>query len=94
LVIMKEFSGKGSKTPRGSLRSLRDSLPVLMMVVVTFKFSSPSKSTLGVEVLTDKLGAAETATAEATRVVREAQREKENIVVQAAKTVEKAPIKP
>jgi len=27
-------------------------------------------------------------------VVREAQREKENIVVQAAKTVEKAPIKP
>jgi len=65
-----------------------------MMVVVTFKFSSPSTLTLGVEVLTDKLGAAETATTEATRVVREAQRERENIVVQVAKAVEKAPIKP
>jgi len=49
---------------------------------------------LGVEVLTDKLGAAEIATAEATRVVREAWREKENIVVQVAKAVdEKGPIK-
>jgi len=64
------------------------------MVVVTFKFSSPSTLTLRVEVLTDKLGAAETATAEATRVVREARREKENIVVQVAKAVdEKGPIK-
>jgi len=52
-----------------------------MTVVMTFKFSSPSTLTLGVEVLTDKLGAAETATAEATRVVREARREKWNIVV-------------
>ena len=51
------------------------------MVVVTFKFSKPSTLTLGVEVLTDKLGEAETATAEAMRVVREARREKENIVV-------------
>jgi len=67
---------------------------VLVMVVVTFKFSSPSTLTLGVEVLTDKLGAAETTTAEATRVVREAQREKENIVVRVAKAVEKALIKP
>ena len=91
---MKVFSGKGFKTPRGSLNSLRDSLPVLMMVVVIFKFSSPSTLTLGVEALTDKLGVAETATAEAMRVMREAQREKENIVVQVAKVVEKAPIKP
>jgi len=65
-----------------------------MMVVVTFKFSSPSTLSLGVEVLTDKPGAAETATAEAMRVVREAQREKENIVVRVAKAVEGAPIKP
>jgi len=66
-----------------------------MMVVVTLKFSKPSSSlTLGVEVLTDKLGAAETATAKATKVVREARREKENIVVQVVKAVEKAPIKP
>jgi len=66
-----------------------------MMVVVTFKFSTPSTLTLGVEVLTDKPVPAETATAEAMRVVREARREKENIVVQVAKAVdEKAPIKP
>jgi len=66
-----------------------------MMVVVTFKFSSPSTLTLGVEILTDKLGAAETATAEAMKVAREARREKGNIVMQVAKAVdEKAPIKP
>ena len=44
--------------------------------------------------MTDKLGAAETATAETMRVVREAQREKENILVRVAKAVEGAPIKP
>jgi len=65
-----------------------------MMVVVTFKLPSPSTLTLGIEVLTDKLRAAETVTAEATRAVREAQREKWNIVVQVAKAVEKARIKP
>ena len=66
-----------------------------MMVVVTFKFSSPSTLTLGVEILTDKLGAAETVTAEAMKVAREARREKGNIVMQVAKAVdEKAPIKP
>jgi len=37
------------------------------LVVVTFKFSSPSTLTLGVETLTDKLGVAETATVEVTR---------------------------
>ena len=41
--------------------------------------------------MTDKLGAAETATADAMRMVRETQREKENIVVQVVKAVEKAP---
>ena len=65
-----------------------------MTVVVTFKFTSPLTLTLGAEALTDKLGAAKTATAEATRVVREAQREKEDIVIQVAKAVEKAPIRP
>jgi len=66
-----------------------------MTVVVTFKFSSPSTLTLGVEVLTDKLGAAETVTAEAMKVAREARREKRNILMQVPKAVdEKAPIKP
>ena len=65
-----------------------------MMVAVTFKFSTPSTLKLGVEVLTDKLGVAETATAEAMRVVRETRREKENIMVQVAKAVEKGPIEP
>ena len=55
------------------------------MVVVIFRFSSPSTSRLGVEILRDKLGAAETATAEATRATREARREEESIEI---KTVE------
>ena len=79
-VIVKVFSGKVFKTPRGSLRSLRDSSPVLVTVVMTFRFSSPLTSTLGVEVLRLRLGTAETETAEAVRTTREAQREKENII--------------
>jgi len=64
------------------------------MVVVTFKFSNPSTLTLGVEVLMVKLGVAETATADAMRMAREARREEGNIVVQVAKVVdEKTPIK-
>ena len=94
-VMLKEFSGKEFKTPRGSLRSLRVSSPVLMTVVVTFKFSNPSTLTLEVEVLTVKPGAAETATAEATRATREAWREEENIVMKAVKAVdETTPMRP
>ena len=78
--MSKEFPGKGFKTLRGSLRSLRVSLPVLVTVAVTFKFSNPSTLTLGIEVLTAKLWSAETAIAEATMVTREARREEENIV--------------
>lgn len=57
-----------------------------MIVVVTFKLSNPSTSKLEVEVLTVTLGtpgmvgAAEIATAEAMRVMREARGEEENIV--------------
>jgi len=69
--MVNEFSGKESKTPRGSLRSLRVPSPVLIMVVVTFRFSTPSTLALGVEVLTVKPGAAETTTAEAARTSRE-----------------------
>ena len=75
--MVKEFSGKGLKTPRGSLRSLRVWSPVLVTVVVTFKFFNPSTLVLGVEVLRVKPGAAETATAEAMRATRE----EESIVV-------------
>jgi len=74
-VMLKVFSGKESKTPRGSLRSLRVSSPVLVMVVVTLKFSNPYTSGLEVEVQTVKPGVAETATAEATRAMREERRE-------------------
>ena len=88
--MVKEFSGNGFKTPRGSLRSLRVSSPVLVTVVVTFKFSNPSTLTVGVEVLSVKPGAAETATAEATRATREARREEENIVVTVVKVIDEA----
>ena len=76
-MIVKVFSGKEFKAPRGSLRSFRVLPPVLVTVVVTFKFSSPLTWTLGIDVLTVKPGAAEmaaaeTATAEATKAIREA----------------------
>ena len=73
-VILKLFSGKASKTPRGSLRSLRAASPVLVIVAVTFKFSNPSTLTVGADVLTVKLWAAETVTVEEARATREARR--------------------
>jgi len=48
LVTVKESSGKGSKTPRGSLRNLRVSPPVLITVAVTLRLSNPPTSTLWV----------------------------------------------
>ena len=55
--------GKGSKTPQGSLRSLRVSSPVLVMVVVIFNSSSllTLTLTLGIEVSTVNLGGWESA---------------------------------
>ena len=88
--MVKEFSGKESKTPRGSLRSLRVSSPVLVMVVVTFRFSNPSTLALGVEILRDKLGAAETTAVEAMRATSEARREEENIAMKIAEVVGEA----
>ena len=41
-VMRKVFSGKVFKIPWGSLRGLRVSSPVSVMVAVTFKFSNPS----------------------------------------------------
>lgn len=58
------------------------------MVVVTFKFSNPSTSMLGVEALRVRPGVAETTTAETTKAKREAQREDESIVVKEVKVVE------
>ena len=52
-----------------------------MTVAVTFKFSNPLTLTLGVEILTAKLGSAETAITEATTAMREARREEESIVM-------------
>ena len=45
------------------------------MVAVTFRFPNPSMLTLGTEVLTVKLGAAEMAITETTRTAREAREE-------------------
>ena len=88
LVTLKLFSGKVFKTPRGSLRSLRVPSPVLVMVIVTFRFSNPLTLTSGVEVLRVRLGAAETEAAVAMRATKEANMEEENIVVRAVKAVE------
>ena len=60
------------------------------MVVVTFRFSNPSTSALGIEVLRVKPGAAATATPEATRATREARREEENIVTKTVEVVDEA----
>ena len=85
-MIVKVFSGNEFKAPRGSLRSLRVSSPVLVMVVMTLKFSNPSTLTSGVEALIVRLGVAETTAAKATTVKTEVQREEENIVVKAVGT--------
>ena len=87
-MILNVSSGKVFKTPRGSLRSLRVWSPVLVTVVVTFKFSNPSTLALEVEVLTVNPGPAETATAEATRATREARREEENISVKVLEVID------
>ena len=57
------------------------------MVVVTFRFSNPLISTLGVEALRVRLGVAETDAADATRATRETHREEANIVVVAVVVV-------
>jgi len=91
--MVKVFSGKGFKAPRGSLRSLSISSPLLVMVVVTFKFSNPSTLTLGVEALRVRLGAAVTTTAEATKAKMETERDEEYISVEAAEAVETVGLK-
>ena len=93
-AMVKEFSGKESRTPRGSLRSLRVSSPVLMIVVVT-SGSNPSTLTLGVEVLRVKLGVAETGTAEAARTRSEARMGEKSIVAKVVTVAGGAtPLKP
>ena len=62
-VMLKELAGNESRTPRGSLRSLRVSSPVLTTVTVTLRFSNPSALRLEVDVLTVKLGVVEIADA-------------------------------
>jgi hypothetical protein len=86
--MLKVFSGKESKTPRGSLRRLSVWLPVLITIVVTIKFPNPSTLTWGVEVLMVKLGEAETAKAKATRTMREARRKEKRIVRKAVEAVD------
>ena len=93
--MLKVFSGKVLKTPRGSLRSLRIWSPVFVTVAVTFKFPNPSTLSLGVDVLTVKPGAADTTIAEATKATREARKEEENIAVSVLEAIDEAtPMRP
>ena len=79
-VTVNEFSGRESKIPRGSLRSLRISSSVLMIVVVISRFSNPSTLALGVEILRVRLGVVETA-----RATREAQNREKSIATKLVK---------
>ena len=73
---------------------------MLTIVVVTFKFSDPSTSVLGVEVLMVMLGppgtagAAEVVAAETTRAMREARRKEESIVKIVMTVEETIPMEP
>ena len=62
------------------------------MVTTTFKFWTPSTSTLGVEVLMVKLGAALTAMAEGTKKTR-AVRKEESMVMWAVKAAGEATVR-
>ena len=86
VVIAKVFAGRECKALRGSLRSLRVSSPVLVRVVTTFRFSTPSTAS-GPETLSERPGVADTATAEAARASRAARRELENIAHGASGTL-------
>jgi len=54
--MLKLSSGNVSNTLRGSWRSFKVSSPVLVMVVVTFKFFDPSTLALDTDALTVKPG--------------------------------------
>ena len=95
-VMVNESSGVESKTPRGSLRSLSSLLPLLpiWMVITPGTLTLTSRPTVSCSP-TVAAGAAQTATADATRATREARREEENIAVKGVKVVEEAtPMKP
>ena len=81
--------GGGAQDPT---RSFRDSSPVLMTVVMTFKFCTPSTSTLEVEALMVKLGAALAAKAEVMRTTRVARRG-ESIAMWAVKAAGKTTVR-
>jgi hypothetical protein len=60
----------------------------LLESLISATSSNPSTLTSGVEALTIKLGAAETAKAEAMRATRKARKEEESIVMKAAKAID------
>ena len=59
--------------------------PALALVVMSFRFSNPLTSTLGVRVFTVKPRLTDTATAEATRTTREVLRGDESIATNVVK---------
>ena len=80
VVMAKVLVGKECRALRGSLRSLSVSSPVLVMVVTTFKFSTPSTAA-GPVTSSDRPGAAETAVAATARAINEDRRELENMLI-------------
>ena len=71
VVMSKVLVGRTCSAPRGSLRSLRVSSPMLVRVVTTFKFSTPSTA-VGPVTLRERAGVAETTVAVAVRAIKAA----------------------
>ena len=71
VVMSKVLVGRTCSAPRGSLRSLRVSSPMLVRVVTTFKFSTPSTA-VGPVTLRERAGTAETTVAVAVRAIKAA----------------------
>ena len=80
VVMSKVLAGSVCRAPRGSLRSLRVSSPVLVSVVATFRFWTSSTAS-GPVTLRERPGVAETAVAVATRATSAARRVAENMLL-------------
>ena len=78
VVMANVLAGRVCRAPRGSLRSLRVSSPVLVSVATTLKFSTPSTASAPVT-LRERPGAAATMDAVAVRTRRAARTVVENI---------------
>ena len=78
VVMSKVLVGRTCSAPRGSLRSLRVSSPVLVTVATTLNLSTPSTAS-GPVTFRERPGAAEAPIAEATSAINTERRAEENI---------------